>query len=263
MYVHTCVFECLSVKILSKYLETDAKTDEWLRVAIFPHFKITSQSGFCPFPSKLDLCCFKDASKASLKVIFSGASIWGRPSDLFTLHFWVLVFDDEAVDLVCQSGTVCRDRKKVGLNLAQRAGLAVIATKAYELSSTLLQTLHFEFAFALWCSSVIFHWSFSLKNCKTFGHWCDIFAWVLLFLMLPVKKRIDIFVVFLATRLQGVFVINDYIFFKNTKLVRSICAEHLQSLVTIRCIEIKSGFCPLKIWNWRFLDIVRHKLVTR
>ena len=164
--VHTCVFECLSVKILSKYLETDAKTDEWLRVAIFPHFKITSQSGFCPFPSKLDLCCFKDASKASLKVIFSGASIWGRPSDLFTLHFWVLVFDDEAVDLVCQSGTVCRDRKKVGLNLAQRAGLAVIATKAYELSSTLLQTLHFEFAFALWCSSVIFHWSFSLKNAK-------------------------------------------------------------------------------------------------
>ena len=91
-YVHTCVFECLSVKILSKYLETDAKTDEWLRVAIFPHFKITSQSGFCPFPSKLDLCCFKDASKASLKVIFSGASIWGRPSDFSSLHFWVLVF---------------------------------------------------------------------------------------------------------------------------------------------------------------------------
>ena len=154
--VHTCVFECLSVKILSKYLETDAKTDEWLRVAIFPHFNITSQSGFCPFPSKLDLCCFKDASKASLKVIFSGASIWERrPSDfLFTLHFWVLVFDDsKAVDLVCPSGTWSDETekrpKKDGLNLAQRAGLAVVATKAYELSSALLQTLHFEFTLLL------------------------------------------------------------------------------------------------------------------
>ena len=55
-----------------------------------------------------------------------------------------------------------KGRKKDGLNLAQRAGLAVIATKAYELSSALLlQTLHFEFTLLL-CFVMFFSY-FSLK----------------------------------------------------------------------------------------------------
>ena len=220
---YTCVVECRSVKIRSKYFETEAKTDEWLLVAIFPHFKITSQSGFCPFPSKLDLCCFKDASKASLKDIFSGASIWGRPSDLFTLHFWVLGFDDEAVDLVCPSGTVWRDRKKDGLNLAQRGRFGCNSYQGLWAFLCIITdiTLWVCFFFALWCSSVIFHWSFLLENCKTFGHWNYIFAWVSIFLMLLVKNRIDIFVVFLPTNLQGIFVKNGCICLKTTKIVKT------------------------------------------
>ena len=204
--VHTCVFECLSVKILSKYLETDAKTDEWLRVAIFPHFKITSQSGFCPFPSKLDLCCFKDASKASLKVIFSGASIWGRPSDLFTLHFWVLVFDDEAVDLVCPSGTVWRDSKKDGLNLAQRGRFGCNSYQGLRAFLCIITdiTLWVCFFFALWCSSVIFHWSFLLENCKTFGHW-NIYLLEFRYFWCYLSKTALIFLLFFYLQIYRVF----------------------------------------------------------
>ena len=58
--------------------------------------------------------------------------------------------------------------KRTALTLHKGAGLAVIATKAYELSSALLQTLHFEFASSLLCDvlQLFFIEVFCLKIAK-------------------------------------------------------------------------------------------------
>ena len=71
----TCEADCRSVRIFSKYFDTEARTEEWAWVAIPPHRKMTSQSGFWQLPKRVDRCCFNEANKASLKEVTSLTSM--------------------------------------------------------------------------------------------------------------------------------------------------------------------------------------------
>ena len=72
----------LSFRSFSQNFEADTRTAEWAWVAMPPDLRMTSQIGLCP--TNLDLWAFKEATRASEKVIFA-----------------ILFSPFEAVDLRC------------------------------------------------------------------------------------------------------------------------------------------------------------------